>query len=46
LSHEPLSPDPLPAFVLCGTMIVGRFAPLMLIWWMADTTSDAELAVG
>jgi len=46
LSHEPLSPDPLAAFVLSGTMIVGRFAPMMVIWWMADTTKDAELAVG
>jgi trk system potassium uptake protein TrkH len=46
LSFDPLSPDPLPAFVLCGTMIVGRFAPLMFIWWMADTTRDAEMAAG
>ena len=46
LSYEALSPDPIPAFVLSATMIVGRFAPLMILWWMADTTSDAELAAG
>jgi trk system potassium uptake protein len=42
----PLDPDPATAFVLSATMLIGRFAPLMFIWWMADTTRDADLAVG
>ncbi|HUB25082.1 MAG TPA: potassium transporter TrkG [Tepidisphaeraceae bacterium] len=41
----PLDPDPGTAFALVATMLVGRFAPLMFIWWMADTTRDADLAV-
>jgi trk system potassium uptake protein len=46
LSDQALSPDPKVAFILCATMLIGRFAPLMILWWMADTTPDAELAVG
>jgi trk system potassium uptake protein TrkH len=46
LSDQALSPDPKAAFILCATMIVGRFAPLMILWWMADTTTGADLAVG
>jgi len=33
-------------FAYSAIILVGRMAPLMVLWWMADTTSDAELAVG
>jgi trk system potassium uptake protein TrkH len=50
LSHEALSPDPLAAYILCGAMIIGRFAPLMVLWWMADSippaADETQLAVG
>jgi trk system potassium uptake protein TrkH len=46
LAFERLSPDPGQAFVLCATMITGRMAPMIVLWWMADTTTGADLAVG
>jgi trk system potassium uptake protein TrkH len=33
-------------FAYSAIILVGRMAPLMVLWWMADTTTDAELAVG
>ena len=27
-------------------MVLGRIAPLLVLWWMAETTTDAEIAVG
>jgi Trk-type K+ transport system membrane component len=33
-------------FAYSAIILVGRMAPLMVLWWMADTTNDAELAVG
>jgi len=33
-------------FAYCAIMLVGRMAPLMVLWWMAETTADAELAIG
>ncbi|MGE5611592.1 MAG: hypothetical protein ACM359_20245, partial [Bacillota bacterium] len=32
--------------VLSGAMLLGRLAPLGILWWMAQTTDDAELAIG
>jgi trk system potassium uptake protein len=33
-------------FAYSAIVLVGRMAPLMVLWWMADTTREAELAVG
>ena len=33
-------------FAYSAIILVGRMAPLMVLWWMADTTNDAKLAVG
>jgi trk system potassium uptake protein TrkH len=33
-------------FAYSAIILVGRMAPLMVLWWMADTTSDVDLAVG
>jgi trk system potassium uptake protein len=30
----------------CAIMLLGRFTPLMVLWWMADSTRGAELAIG
>lgn len=46
LSHDPLSIVGAPLFVLSGTMLLGRFVPLLILWWMAKTTRDADVAVG
>jgi Trk-type K+ transport system membrane component len=51
LSNVGLSHDPLPnlskgAYVLAALMLAGRMVPLLILWWMADSTRDAEIAVG
>lgn len=32
--------------VLGGAMLLGKLAPLGVLWWMALTTPDAEIAIG
>ena len=46
LAHEPLTLGRGGSYVLAASMLAGRFAPLMVLWWMADTTKGAEMAVG
>jgi len=46
LSHDRLSMSISGMFVLAALMLAGRMVPLIILWWMADTTADAELAVG
>ncbi len=46
LSHDLLPNMPKGAFVLAALMMAGRMVPLLILWWMADSTSDAEVAVG
>jgi Trk-type K+ transport system membrane component len=33
-------------FAYCAIILLGRMAPLMVLWWMAESTADAELAIG
>jgi len=33
-------------FAYAAIILVGRMAPLMVLWWMAETTADAEMAIG
>jgi trk system potassium uptake protein TrkH len=33
-------------YAYCAIILVARMAPLMILWWMAETTGDAELAIG
>lgn len=46
LSADVLSIVGAPLYVLSAAMFFGRFAPLLILWWMADTTENAELPVG
>lgn len=46
LSHDRLSMSMGGMFVLAALMLAGRMVPLIILWWMADSTEDAELAVG
>jgi len=51
VSNVGLSPDPLSitaanAYALSMTMLLGRLFPIAVLWWMANTTRDAEIAVG
>jgi Trk-type K+ transport system membrane component len=32
--------------ILSAAMLLGRLAPLGILWWMAQTTEKADLAVG
>ena len=31
--------------LVSAAMFVGRLTPLLILWWMVDTTRDADLAV-
>jgi trk system potassium uptake protein TrkH len=33
-------------YILAALMLAGRMVPLLILWWMVDTTDDADLAVG
>lgn len=45
-SAEALDPDPATAFIYCAVMLIGRFAPLMILWWMTDMATPSDVAVG
>jgi len=46
LSHDPLSITKDGLYTLSAAMFAGRVVPLLVLWWMADTTTDGELAIG
>jgi trk system potassium uptake protein TrkH len=51
MSNVGFSATPVPSqksvmFAYCAIILVARMAPLMVLWWMAETTADAELAIG
>ncbi len=46
LCHDPLSITYDGLYTLSAAMFAGRVVPLLVLWWMADTTTDAELAIG
>ena len=43
LSHEPVVATGAGCWTLVATMLVGRAAPLALIWWIATTTRDVDV---
>jgi len=45
MSHDPVSIVGKGSYLLSGIMLIGRLAPLAVLWWMAGTTSDAEVLV-
>jgi Trk-type K+ transport system membrane component len=46
LSHDTLSMTRSSLFVVSAAMFTGRLVPLLFLWWMVDTTRDADVAVG
>jgi trk system potassium uptake protein TrkH len=46
LSHDPISFSGGGLFVLSIAMLIGRAAPLIVLWWTARTTDDTDVAVG
>jgi len=33
-------------FAYSAIILVGRMAPLMVLWWMAETTEGGEVGIG
>lgn len=46
LAHDPVSITGPGLYTLCAVMLAGRVAPVFVLWWMARTTDDADVAVG
>jgi trk system potassium uptake protein TrkH len=46
LSHDPVSITGPGLIVLSFLMLAGRLGSLAVLWWMAETTSGADVAVG
>jgi trk system potassium uptake protein TrkH len=46
LSHDVLSMTRSSLLLVSAAMFFGRITPLLIIWWMADTTREAEVVVG
>jgi trk system potassium uptake protein TrkH len=46
LAHDPVSIVGPGLYTLCALMLAGRLAPVFVLWWMARTAHDAEVAVG
>lgn len=45
LAHDPVSITGPGLYTLCSVMLAGRVAPVVVLWWMALTTTDADVAV-
>ncbi len=46
LSHDPVTLSDAGFGVLSATMLAGRIAPILILWWMAESAPDARVAVG
>ncbi len=46
LSHDTLTMVGSPLYLLSALMLIGRLAPLAILWWMAETSDGAEMAIG
>ena len=46
LSHDPVTMPGAGLDVLSAAMLLGRLAPIGMLWWMAMTTREGEMPVG
>lgn len=46
LSHDPVSLSDAGLYIASAVMLVGRVAPVLMLWWIVDTTPEADVAVG
>jgi len=46
LSYDRIQHHTPPLDIMSGAMLLGRLAPLCILWWMATSTTDAELPIG
>ena len=44
LSHDPVSVSDVGLNVLSATMLVGRIAPVLMLWWIVRSTPEADVA--
>ncbi len=44
LSHDTIAATGPSLYYLAAAMFAGRVVPLLMLWWMADTVKDAEVA--
>jgi trk system potassium uptake protein TrkH len=45
LAHDPVSLEGPGNYVLSAAMLIGKAAPLVVLWWCAQTCDDADVAV-
>ncbi|MDB5331008.1 MAG: ktrB ntpJ [Phycisphaerales bacterium] len=46
LANDPVSVVGPGLFLLAGLLLIGRLAPLAVLWWLAMTTDDVDVLVG
>jgi len=46
LSHEAISLSDGGFYILSVTMLAGRIAPVLMLWWIAQSVPEADVAVG
>ncbi len=46
LSVSELPDTPGLLYAYSAIMLLGRLTPVLILWWMAETTTDAEMAIG
>jgi trk system potassium uptake protein TrkH len=46
ISHDPIALSQAGWYALSATMLAGRVAPVLMLWWVVDTAPSAEIAVG
>jgi trk system potassium uptake protein TrkH len=46
LSVSELPDTPALLYAYSAIMLVGRLTPVLVLWWMAETTRDADVAIG
>jgi trk system potassium uptake protein len=44
LSHDPVSLSDIGLTILSATMLIGRIAPVLILWWTVRTTPEAQIA--
>lgn len=46
LSHDPVVMSDSGWWIMSAIMLTGRIAPVLMLWWMADHFSGADVAIG
>jgi len=46
ISHDPIALSQAGWYALSATMLAGRVAPVLMLWWVVDSAPSAQIAVG